>query len=296
MPFTRRDSDFLSRGTRCAGWLYMPDGAKRPPVVVMAHGFGAERSFRLSAYAEKFVEKNMAVFVFDYRCFGDSEGTPRNLVNPLMHIQDWEAALRHVRLLEGINKDKIGLWGTSFSGGHVIVVAARNPWISAIVSQVPFVDGISSLMMMDANYIMKAVVAGLRDLLRKISFRTPYYVPIVARPDTFAIMNSEDAMPGYMALVSEGSTWKNECPARILLYLPLYRPTAYAKNVKCPALMVMAEKDFGISPEAVRKCAKKMNARLVSLPVGHFEPYLGELFEKTSGMEADFLAEQLIEA
>ena len=48
--FTREDSDFISQGTRCAGWLFRPEGASRPPIVIMAHGFGAERTFGLPAY------------------------------------------------------------------------------------------------------------------------------------------------------------------------------------------------------------------------------------------------------
>jgi pimeloyl-ACP methyl ester carboxylesterase len=294
MSYVKIDSDFISKGLKCAGWLYLPETTQKPPVVVMAHGFAAERSFRLPAYAEKFTDKGLAVFVFDYRDFGDSQGSPRNLVNPFRHIQDWRAAIAHVRTLKGINTEKIGLWGTSFSGGHVIVAASKDPKISAIVSQVPWMDGISSARMMSFQYTIKSILFAFRDILRIITLRKPYYVPVVGDPDTFAVMNSPDSKPGYMALVPENSQWKNQCPARALLYLTIYRPLSFARKVKCPALLIMAEKDFGISPKAVEKCAQRMKkATLLRLPVGHFEPYVGELFEQVSEKQADFLKEHL---
>lgn len=118
--FTREDLDFESGGVRCSAWLYRPAGIARPPVVVMAHGFGAERSFGLPAFAERFASRGLAVFVFDYRGFGASEGEPRYLINPWRHIRDWRAALSHVRSLPGLDADRLGIWGSSYSGGHVI--------------------------------------------------------------------------------------------------------------------------------------------------------------------------------
>ena len=74
-------SDFISKGVRCDGDLLLPDGATRPPVVIMGHGVGAQKDFRLMAYAERFVQKNMAVFLFDYRTFGKSDGSPRQIIS-----------------------------------------------------------------------------------------------------------------------------------------------------------------------------------------------------------------------
>lgn len=76
------DSDFKSGGIKCSGRLFLPEGIKKPPVVVMGHGMGAEKSFGLSLYAEKFALKGLSSFIFDYRYFGESEGEPRNLVSP----------------------------------------------------------------------------------------------------------------------------------------------------------------------------------------------------------------------
>lgn len=295
--WTRDDLDFLSQGTRCAGWLYRPTGDAKPPLVVMAHGFAAERTFGLPAFAERFASRGLAVFAFDYRNFGASDGMPRNLVNPFRHLQDWEAAVSFVRTLPRVASDRIALWGSSFSGGHVIVTAARNPRIAAIVAQVPFVDGVATLRTLGLGYFFRALAAGTRDLARMVTLRDPYCIPVVSSPDRFAAMNKPDALEGYKALVPPESAWKNECPARILLAAPLYRPISYAAQVRCPALLVAAEKDSLIPVEAVARTAARMPAAtLEKVPAGHFDVYVGEWFERVVKIESDFLATHLLGA
>ena len=232
MSFAKKNVEFLSKGTKCAAWLYLPEGIKKPPVVIMAHGFAAERTFRLPAFAKRFVELGMAVFLFDYRNFGASDGTPRNLVNPFRHVEDWKAALAHVRTIDGINTDKIALWGSSFGGGHVVVTAAKDAGVSAVVAQVPMLDGFASLFMIGPINMIKGSFLGMRDLLRILTFREPFYVPVVAEPETFAAMNKPDSKPGYLAIVPDDSPWENKCPARIALLMGLYRPIKFAKNLK----------------------------------------------------------------
>lgn len=292
--FDRKDSDFISHGTRCAGWLYRPDGPLKPPVVVMAHGLAAERTFRLTAFAERFAENAMAVFAFDYRNFGDSDGAPRNLVSPRRHLQDWKSAIDHVRTLEGIDRERIALWGSSFSGGHIIVIAARDPGISAIISQVPFVDGASFATHMGLKYVAQAIGAGLKDVLQMVTFRGRYKVPVVGDPDEFAVLNTPECKAGYLAIVPQESGWKNECPSAFLITCGLYRPTTYAKRVQCPALVMLAEKDSLFPPESIKKAAEKMkNSEVVPLPIGHFDIYLGEHHEQAVRRQVDFLKKHL---
>ena len=107
----------------------------------MAHGFSGVREQRLDAYAERFAQAGMAVLVFDYRHFGASEGEPRQLLSIARQLEDWRAAVAHARSLEGIDTKRIALWGSSFSGGHVIATAAKDPDVAAVVSQAPYTDG-----------------------------------------------------------------------------------------------------------------------------------------------------------
>src|SRR3546814_13538534 len=107
----------------------------------MAHGFGAVRALRLYAYAEEFVAAGYAVAVFDYRGFGDSAGTPRQVLDVPMQHQDWRAALAYTRTLPGIDPDRVVALGTSFAGGHVLTLAGQGEPLAAIIAQVPHVSG-----------------------------------------------------------------------------------------------------------------------------------------------------------
>ncbi len=117
-----------SHGERLAAYLYRPDGdgRARVPCVVMAHGFSATRDDGLPEYAEAFRAAGYAVLLFDYRHFGASTGEPRQLLDIARQHDDYRAAVAYARGLDGVDADRIVLWGSSFSGGHVLAVAATT--------------------------------------------------------------------------------------------------------------------------------------------------------------------------
>jgi pimeloyl-ACP methyl ester carboxylesterase len=261
----------------------------------MAHGFAAECGFGLPAFAEQFVARKLAVYMFDYSHFGASEGEPRHLLNPALQIRNWRAAVEHLRRLPDIQSDRIALWGTSFSGGHVLAVAAKTPGLAAVVAQVPFVDGLAVTMNSGLGFALEGTLHGLRDILRAVTFRQPYYVPVVADPDTFAVMNTPESKPGYLALIPEGSTWVNRCPARIFWRIPFYRPGNLASKIRCPVMIIAAEKDSLIPLKAVEKTARKIKeVEYIALPVGHFALYAGDTFDHVSALQANFLQQHLV--
>lgn len=293
--FLKIPSDFFSKNIRCSGELYLPENLIKPPVVIMAHGFGAERSFGLPAFAEYFAQNGLGVYLFDYRCFGESEGKPRNYVDPGRHLQDWKSALAHVRSLPDINAHKIALWGSSFSGGHVIVTASADHKISAIVAQVPFVDSISTAFKLGFKFVLQAAPHAIRDFCRSITFRDPHYVKIIGNPDEFAVMNTPESYAGYLSMIPEDSQWENRCPARILLKFGTYRPVASAHKIKCPALIMLGENDSLIDAGAVEKTAKKIpKAELVKYPFGHFDIYTGKAFKDAVKKQTEFLLAHLV--
>ena len=296
MNFTREDITFPSGDGHCAGDLYLPEGVERPPVVVMAHGIGALRSFRLDAFAERFAARGMAVLVFDYRNFGDSPGEPRCLVSPSRHVADYLAAMAHVRNDSRVDGNRLGLWGTSFSGGHVIAAAARDGNVQAVVSQVPFVSGPASALVYPFRYLVPAFSRAIADGLAGAFGRGPVMIPVVRRSGA-ALLASEDSWDGYLSMVPDDTDWPGEVPARILLTLPLYRPVALARQVTAPTLMVVAQSDTLCPASAARRAANRIEGcRYAELPIGHFDAYDGDWFEKVVTMEGDFLEEQLAAA
>lgn len=288
----RQDVSFDSSGERCAAWLYRPAGATA--CVILAHGWTGVREQRLDAFAERFAAAGLAALVFDYRHFGASEGEPRSLLDIRRQHADWRAAIAYARSLEGIDWNSIGLWGTSFSGGHVIEVASRDRRIGAVVAQVPFVDGLATMMRLGAARVLPLAIEGIRDQMAALRGEAPRMLASVGPPGSLAAMTTPDAEPGFLALSPEGSSWSNEATARIALRLGSYRPIRRASQVSCPILFAIADDDAITPPDLAARAAQlapRGEAR--HYPGGHFDPYVGELFEQVSADECRFLVEHL---
>lgn len=286
---------FPSMDGTCSGDLYLPEGSARVPLVVMAHGIGAERAFGLDHFARRFVERGLGVLTFDYRHFGGSTGEPRYLVVPRRQIQDYHAALTFARGLEGVDPRRLGLWGTSFSGGHVLSVAADRPsGVQVVVSQVPFVSGIASTLAFPLHLQLPAVAMAMADQLSALVGGPRVEVPVV-RARGLALLPGEEAHRDYLAMVPEDSRWPGRLPARVFTAVLTYRPLSACHRVEAPTLLVGAAED-GICPMgATRKAARRIpRARLEELPMGHFGAYFDPWFEDVVRMEADFLGHHLM--
>src|SRR2546425_5918346 len=137
----RTDVEFNAEGTILRRWLYLPDGAAdRVPGVVMAHGLSAVKEMYLDAFAEVFAAAGLAVLVFDNRNFGASDGEPRQEIDPWVQVRDYRHAITYAGTLPEVDAARIGIWGSSYSGGHVLVVAAIDRRVKAVVSQVPLIS------------------------------------------------------------------------------------------------------------------------------------------------------------
>lgn len=297
MSTHREDVWFNSGRDRISAWLYRPasDGPDaKAPLLVMAHGLGAVRTMRLDAYAERFCAAGYACLVFDYRNFGDSEGAPRQLLDIRMQLQDWTVAVAHARTLAGIDPDRIGLWGTSFSGGHVIATAARLPGIAAVVSQCPFTDSVASFAAVSPLTSARITALAIRDLIGARLGRPPVMIPTAGHPGEVALMTAPDAYPGFMGLVPDGMSLRNEVAARIAVKILPYRPGRLAAKVPCPILFCVCESD-SVAPSGPtrRYAATAPRGQIKLYPEGHFEIYVGDAFERVIAEQLDFLDKNL---
>jgi len=288
----RADLTFSSGGERCAAWLYRPEQASA--CVVLAHGWTGVREQRLDAFAERFAAAGFAALVFDYRNFGGSEGQPRSLLDIHRQLEDWRAAVAHARGLEQIDPEQIALWGSSFSGGHVIETAARDHRVAAVIAQVPFIDGFANLLRLGRRHALALSIAGLRDQLGAFAGRPPHMIASVGPPGSGAVMDAPDAEPGFLALNPAGLEWPNEAAARITLRVGSYRPIRRVGEVSCPILFAIADQDAITPPDLAVKAARLApNSELRHYPGGHFDPYVGELFEQVVSDQSEFLLRQL---
>lgn len=276
--FQRVNTEFRSQGLLCRAWHYQPSAASEA-IIVMAHGLGGTRDAGLEPFAERFAENGYQVLLFDYRHFGASEGEPRQLLSISKQLEDWRAAVAHARQLPGVNPDKVGLWGTSFSGGHVISIAANDPRIAAASAQGPMVDGLAAALNVVAyaglGRLLKVSAYALADQTRALLGMSPVTFPITAAPGEFAAMSSHDSLQ-YTDIVPP--SWRNEMTARVMLTLASYRPIAQVGKLKVPILVQACMKDSVAPAPAAVKLAQKAGplVELKQYDMGHFDIYVGE--------------------
>jgi len=292
----RSDVRFRSGDGECAAWVYRPAATegKVAPCVVMGHGFGAVRDQRLDAYAERFAAAGLVAVVFDYRNFGDSSGEPRQLLDIRRQHEDWRAAISFARRLEGVDPSRVGIWGSSFGGGHVLAIAAEDHSLAAAVSQVPFVDGLRTLPALGVRHTLRLTAAGLRDQAGALLGRPPHMIAAAGPPGSRSAMNTPDTWPGMQLLTPEHSTWRNEVAARIALHIGSYRPARSAARITCPTLYCIAEHDqLTAARFALQAAARTPRSEVRSYPIGHFEIYVGEPFERAVSDQVEFLTRHL---
>ncbi len=297
----REEIGFDSHGETCAAWHLRGEGeayagAAGRPCVVMAHGLAGTRDSGLLPFAEEFASAGLDVLLFDYRCFGDSSGEPRQLASPPRHRQDYQAAVECARALRGVDPERIVLWGTSWSGGHVVYAAAADPRIAAVIAQSPDLDGVRTLWMIrrygGARQLIRVTWHGIRDRVRTLFGGSPHLIPVVGPPGTLGAMTSEESDPGYHAIA--GPSWRNELTARAVLYEALNQAIGQARKVRCPLLIQAAERDSIAAPSACEPTARQApDAELVTYPIAHFEIYLGEARERVLADQLDFLGRRL---
>ncbi len=298
--FTTEPDSFTSHGITCAATVYRPtSSAGAPtPVIVMAHGFGAVRALRLPAYAERFAAEGYTVLTFDYRGFGDSDGTPRQVLDVAMQHADWTAALAFARTLDGVDPAKVVAWGTSFAGGHVISLAGQGEPLAAIIAQVPHVSGPAAVRSTGLKPSLRVTPLGLRDQIRAWTRRPPLYVDSTGAPGTTAVMTSPDAVPGMDKLIAESGLKHGDYPtnvaARIVVKIGLYSPKRWAAGVRCPALVQIVDAD-AITPRRIAEAAaaRMANPTVHIYPGGHFDPYVEPLFTDVIGDQITFLHEHV---
>lgn len=298
MQVVRQDLRFDSGESYCSAWLFLPVGVERPPVVVLGHGLGAIREMRLDAFAERFAALGIAAMAFTYRYFGDSGGQPRQLMSVSRQLEDWEAALNFVKSRQDLDGSRLAVWGSSFGGGHAITMASRHPELRAAVAQCPFTDGLASA-------TAQGVVAGIKDSVKLLPLVLSDFiakrkgavvtVPIAANPGELALMSTHDALNGYLKLMPKGTEFVNHVAARVIPEIARYRPGLATRKIKCPILFCVSETDTVTPPgrtlilagRAPRGDIKRYNA-------GHFDFYLGAVFEQLVLDQSRFLVEHLV--
>jgi pimeloyl-ACP methyl ester carboxylesterase len=261
----------------------------------MAHGFAGTRCDSVAPYAERFAEAGIAALLFDYRHFGDSEGEPRQLLDHALQQEDYRAAIAFARSRPEVDPSRIAVWGTSFSGAHAIHLAAHDPSLAAAIAQTPMVDGRVQILRFPSKARLQATGRALRDELAAFRGRPPVTMPVRGRPGDVAALTSPSSYDGYAGLVGEGSKWRDDVAARVMLHVGWYRPIADAARVSCPLLVSVGDRDDLTPPEpAVRVAELAPRGELKRYDAGHWTVYPGgDAFEGVVSDQVEFLTRHL---
>ena len=228
----RRDIEFSSEGLKLRGWLYKPSKGKGPfPTVVMAHGFSGVKEQGLDDYADAFCKAGLAVLVYDNRCLGASEGKPRADIDPVAQMRDYRSAITFAQMQKECDANRIGIWGTSYTGGTVCAVAGLDKRVKAVVSQVPFMNGVRNLQQFVPVVKMKEFLAMLdEDRKRRVEGKPSMYMKMCSldptEPHVFPGEKTYNYIHHYLER-SPNCTWKNQVTIRSLEYMLEYDVTSF---------------------------------------------------------------------
>jgi uncharacterized protein len=230
---TKRDIEFEAEGSvRLRGWLFTPAARQLKPAITMAHGFAGVKEHGLERFAKVFAEAGFVVLVHDHRNFGASDGENRGDVDPWRQIADWRRAISLLESLPEVDPKGIGLWGTSYAGGHAIVSGATDLRLRCIVAQVPTISGYQQ----GLRRIPPEGVAALEEAFAeddRAQFRgEPLRRQKVVSDDLSmpAAYRAKDAIAFYLQHVRNG-VWENAVTLRSTRAARGYEPGAWVARL-----------------------------------------------------------------
>jgi uncharacterized protein len=299
----REDIEFATEdGTTLRGWFTRPDENAPHPTVVMAHGFSAVKEQTLEDLAVVLADAGLASVTYDHRNLGASDGEPRQEIDPVHQVRDFRTAITYAQSRPDVDADRIGIFGSSYSGAHVLAVAALDRRVRAVVSQVPLISGFRNIERLNTAEGFSGLLGAL-DAERAARFggASGDVLPVCSDdPAGVAAFPGRTTYDYFHHYVEKGlsPSWRNEVTLRSIDLALAYDVTPYLPRIApTPLLMIITDDDTttptDLSLEAFNTAREPK--QLVVLPGHHYRVYL-ELFPQTSKLAADFLRARLAPA
>lgn len=249
----------------------------------MAHGFTALKEMGLLPFAEAFCDAGFAVLTFDYRGFGESTGEIRHEIVPADQLTDYRSAISWLGGRSQVDAERIGIWGTSYSGGHVLHLAAFDRRVKAVVAQAPFVDGVSSLELLVGGAEALAATQAMLGQARSARYETGdgAYLPVVAPEGEVCALPTPDSYEWFTKLGSDCPAWENRVSLASMELTLEYSPSAHIDHISpTPLLMIVARDDqvvpAHLATAAFDRAGEPKQLLVVDGP--HFDVYHGDGF------------------
>ena len=297
---TREDVKFtVDGGIELGAWLYLPQkGAGRGPAITMAHGYAGTREHGIARFASAFADAGFVVLLHDHRSFGVSGGEPRQDVDPWRQIADWRRAISYLETRPEVDAKRIGLWGTSYAGGHAIVLGATDRRIACVVAQVPTISGYQQGLRRVPPEGVAALEATLNDDERaQARGEDPHRQVVVSGdPKVAAAYRSKEAVEFYLQPLGPDARWENFATTRSTRWARMYEPGVWVSRVApTPLLMVVGTHDTITLSDLALEAYERAHEpkKLVTIPGDHFAPYLSG-FDASSHGAIEWFREHLM--
>jgi cephalosporin-C deacetylase-like acetyl esterase len=295
----RQDIAFKSKESLCKGWLYIPEEVAKEgpaPAIVMAHGFAGFKDMGLASYAERFTAAGFVTLVFDYRCWGESEGEPRNQIFAQDMVEDYRNAVTWISDRPEVDAQQIGVWGTSYSGGLVLCVGTVDKRVKAVVAQVPSAMNPESRQAKAPEVWGRVGETLIQDRIERYKTGIVKYMKVVAPEGELCVLLGQEAYEEYMALKKLAPHWRNEVTLESLEKIREFDPVSLVHLMAPTALLLIpAEKDNLVPIEAVKATYERAREpKAISvLPITHFEAYHDPWWSKTVDLAIEWFTKHL---
>ena len=296
----RRDIEFRTEeGVKLRGWFYPARGVTGPaPAIVMAHGFSAVKEMYLGDFADFFAEAGVGVLVYDHRNLGDSDGAPRGHIDPRQQIDGYRDAITHVQSMAEVDPARIGIWGSSYSGAHVLVVAAIDRRVKCVVSQVPLVAGLETARRLIRGDHWKALRAGFEaDRAARMRGEPGARIPVAAPEGEPAALPTADTYEFFTEFSRSNSTkWENEVTVHSVELFTEYEPGIHIPRISPTPLLMVAALEDHLTPYDMTAAAYETALepkKFLTLPCGHFQAYTGDMFKMSAPVQRDWFKAHL---
>jgi cephalosporin-C deacetylase-like acetyl esterase len=302
----KEDIEFRAdSGVMLRGWVMTPDSAGPHPAVVMTPGFSSSIT-RLETVAKAFVARGFGVLLYDQRTCGSSDGEPRQDVDPVAQDRDMQMALSFVEQHPALDSDRIGLWGSSYSGANVLAVTAVDRRVKAVVSQVPFIAGHDQFVLGNGQAALAAIDQNMnQDRQGRLRGEEPGRIALVRMsgdPADQVVLFEDQADYDYLVGGPEGPAegWINSVTIRSTGRALAYDVRPFMRRISpTPLLMIVAGDDKTTPPSLALEAydAALEPKQLMMISGGHYGVYWPHLSrDLVTAAAADWFETHLVKA
>lgn len=250
----------------------------------------------LPEVAESFQAAGFNVLTYDPRSTGESEGLPRNEIDPLKQVEDYSDALTYLSKQAAVDPNKIFFWGMSFSASVAACAAALDKRARALIVVCPTITFYSE------GKIPKALSKAIQDRVSQLKGNKPYSIVPFTRtgenPAGFATGGGQQAFEFMTNIKQRGApNFENRTTLQSYYKMALWQPRPLFKLVAPTPVMVLIPEEDIISPTDDQHWMFNNfqgPKRLHTAPgKGHLDVLSGEGAERLMRYQIDFVNDVL---